>query len=37
MNPTIGQQLAELQRLSTQQLKEHYAEVFGEQTPAMGK
>ena len=34
MSPTIGQQLAQLQRLSTPQLRLRYAEVFGEHTPA---
>src|SRR5258707_14620748 len=34
MNPTIGQQLAALQRLTTPQLRTRYAELFGEHTPA---
>jgi hypothetical protein len=34
MNATIGQQLAELQRLTTPQLRARFAEVFGEHTPA---
>jgi Protein of unknown function (DUF2924) len=34
MNPTIGQQLAQLQRLTTPQLRRRYAELFGEHTPA---
>jgi hypothetical protein len=34
MNPTMSQQLAALPRLRTQQLRERYAEVFGEETPA---
>ena len=34
MNPAIGQQLAELQRLTIPQLRTRYAEVFGEHTPA---
>jgi hypothetical protein len=34
MSPSIGQQLAQLQRLSTSQLRLRYAEVFGEHTPA---
>jgi hypothetical protein len=34
MITTVGQQLAELQRLTTPQLRDRYAEVFGEHTPA---
>ena len=34
MNPTIGQQLAALQRLTTPQLRTRFAELFGEHTPA---
>src|SRR5260370_1453407 len=34
MHPPIGQQLGELQRLPTPQLRGCYAEVFGEHTPA---
>ena len=34
MSTPIGQQLAQLQRLSTPQLRLRYAEVFGEHTPA---
>jgi hypothetical protein len=34
MNPTIGHQLAQLQRLTTPQLRKRFAEVFGEHTPA---
>src|SRR5258708_16268622 len=34
MNPAIGQQLAQLQRLTTPQLRMRYAELFGEHTPA---
>jgi Protein of unknown function (DUF2924) len=34
MNPTIGQQLAALQRLTIPELKKRYAELFGEHTPA---
>jgi hypothetical protein len=34
MNFTIGQQLAELQRLTTQQLRTRFAELFGERKPA---
>src|SRR5260370_10038186 len=34
MNPTIGQQLAALQRLTTPQLRTRYADLFGEHTPA---
>src|SRR5260370_18047585 len=34
MHPPIGQQLRELQRLTTPQLRGRYAEVFGEPTPA---
>src|SRR5260370_39772923 len=34
MNATSGQQLAELQRLTTPQLRARFAEVFGEHTPA---
>jgi hypothetical protein len=34
MNATIDQQLAQLQRLTTPQLRARYAEVFGEHTPA---
>jgi hypothetical protein len=34
MNPAIGQQLAQLQRLTTPQLRTRYAELFGEHTPA---
>jgi DUF2924 family protein len=34
MNTTVGQQLAELQRLTTPQLRARFAEVFGEPTPA---
>jgi Protein of unknown function (DUF2924) len=34
MNATIGQQLAELQRLTIPQLRTRYAELFGEHTPA---
>ena len=34
MNTTVGQQLAELQRLTTPQLRARFAEVFGEYTPA---
>ena len=34
MHPPIGQQLRELQRLTTPQLRGRYAEVFGEHTPA---
>ena len=34
MHPPIGRQLAELQRLTTPQLRGRYADVFGEHTPA---
>src|SRR5258707_2917371 len=34
MHPPIGQQLRELQGLTTPQLRGRYAEVFGEHTPA---
>jgi Protein of unknown function (DUF2924) len=34
MHPPIGQQLRELQRLTTPQLRGRYAELFGEHTPA---
>jgi hypothetical protein len=34
MTTTVGQQLAQLQRLTTSQLRACYAEVFGEHTPA---
>ena len=34
MNPAIGQQLAQLQRLTTPQLRSRFAELFGEPTPA---
>ena len=34
MIPTLCQQLTELQRLTTTQLRTRYAEVFGEHTPA---
>ena len=34
MDPTIGQQLAQLQRLTTPQLQTRYADLFGEHTPA---
>src|ERR1700688_560765 len=34
MHPTIGQQLAHLQRLTIPELKKRYAELFGEHTPA---
>jgi len=34
MNPTIGQQLAALQRLTIAELKTRYVELFGEHTPA---
>ncbi len=34
MSTTVGQQLAELQRLTTPQLRARFAEVFGEHTPA---
>src|SRR5260370_31853667 len=34
MHPPIGQQLRELERLTTPQLRGRYAEVFGEHTPA---
>jgi hypothetical protein len=34
MISTVGQQLAELQRLTTPQLRARFAEVFGEPTPA---
>jgi hypothetical protein len=34
MRPPLGRQLAQLQRLTTSQLRRQYAEVFGEPTPA---
>src|SRR5271155_4963930 len=34
MHPPIGQQLGELQGLSTPQLRGRFAELFGERTPA---
>src|SRR5271154_6594315 len=34
MNTTISQQLAALQRLTTPQLRQRFAELFGEHTPA---
>jgi hypothetical protein len=34
MSPAIGQQLAQLQWLTTPQLRTRYAELFGEHTPA---
>jgi hypothetical protein len=34
MHPTIGQQVAALQRLTIPELKKRYAELFGEHTPA---
>jgi Protein of unknown function (DUF2924) len=34
MTAMIGQQLAELQRLTTPQLRTRFAELFGEHTPA---
>src|SRR5260221_11598383 len=34
MTPANGQQLAQLQRLTTPQLRTRYAELFGEHTPA---
>ena len=34
MHVTIGQQLADLQRLTTPQLRSRFAELFGEPTPA---
>src|SRR5260370_30753108 len=34
MHPPIGQQLRELQRLTTPQVRGRYAELFGEHTPA---
>jgi len=34
MNPTIGQQLAALQRLTMPELRRRYVEIFGEHTPA---
>jgi hypothetical protein len=34
MNPANGQQLAQLQRLTTPQLRTRFAELFGEHTPA---
>ena len=32
--PTLAEQLADLRRLTTKQLRARYAEVFGEHTPA---